>query len=117
VRGALGVPIALAVLASGCGLLPKATPDPGVPCEQVYDPSTCVDLMALATAKLRLEAGEIVALTILPEPSPPPGTTLGGAIPIRVRYQLKDGSSHEAALCGGASMEPVCSARPRARPS
>jgi len=108
--------IAITSITSGCGLLPKATPNPGVPCDQVYNEQTCVELTALLATALRMEPAEIVALAILPEPSPPPGTTLGGAIPIRVRYSLKDGSSHEAALCGGASMESVCSARPRASP-
>ena len=112
----LALALAQAFIGSACGLLPKATPNPGVPCEQVYDEGTCVALRDLATTQVRKQSGEIIALAILPEPSPPAGSTSGAATPIRVRLTMKDGSSKEAALCGGVSMEPVCSAQPRASP-
>ena len=103
-------------IVSGCALLPRPTPNPGTPCDQVYEESTCLELIALATHLLNKAEGVIVSMSILPEPSVGMMAT-GGATPIRVRLRFKDGTTQEAALCGGASMEPVCAAQPRASPS
>jgi hypothetical protein len=105
--------LAIAFISSACGLLPKATPSPGVACEQLYSESDCIAMIELATAHLRMSPGDIVAIAIAPEPSPPPGSAPGAASPIRLRLKLMDGSSLEANICGGVSREPVCDAQPR----
>jgi hypothetical protein len=50
----------------------------------------------------------------VPDP-PPEGATLGGAWHITVRIALRDGSTHDARMCGGVSIDPACSAEPRLR--
>jgi hypothetical protein len=72
-----------------------------------------VDLWARQTGN---DQDDVVAFNIAPEPSPPPGTTKDAASPIRLRVTLKDASIDEAAICGGVSREPVCSAQPRETP-
>jgi hypothetical protein len=104
------------LLASACGLLPKAAPDPGVPCEQLYSENDCLAMVDLVTRLLRMSPDDVVAIAIAPNPTGPPGSTSGAAAPIRLRLTLKDGSTREANICGGVSMEEVCSAKPRASP-
>jgi hypothetical protein len=106
----------IALLASACALLPKGTPDPGVPCEQLYSKDECLAMVELATTHLGKSPDDVVAIAITPNPTGPPGSTSGAAPPIRLRLTLKDGSTIETLICGGVSMEPVCSAQPRARP-
>lgn len=111
------VPLALAIAlaACACGLMPKATPNPGVPCQQVYTHDECLAIVALATKNLGKGADTVVAVNIAPEPTTPGGAR-GAATTIRLRLRLKDGSIVETNVCGGVSMESACSARPRASP-
>ena len=108
---AFALPIAL--LASACALLPKGTPNPGVPCEQLYSNDECLAMVELATTHLGKSPDDVVAVAIAPNPTGPPGSTLGAAPPIRIRMTLKDGTTVETPICGGVSREQVCSAQPR----
>jgi hypothetical protein len=115
-RRLAAVALLIALLGSACGLLPKATPNPGVPCEQLYGKSECVAIVKLATTLLRMSPDDIVAINIAPNPTLAPGDAHGAAPPIRLRLTLKDGSILEANVCGGVSREPICSVQPRASP-
>jgi hypothetical protein len=110
------VPFAFAVafLASACALLPKATPNPGVPCEQLYSEDDCQALVALATRSIDLSDDDVVGVNIAPNPTGAPDSAQGAAPPIRLRLTMKDGATREFSVCGGVSMEPVCSVQPRA---
>lgn len=103
-----------ALVASGCGLLPKATPDPGVPCAQLYSRDDCRAMVELASTRLGMDPENVEAIAITPNPTAPPGSTSGAAPPIRLRLTLRNGSTIETTVCGGVSTEPVCSAEPRA---
>jgi hypothetical protein len=109
--------IAFVVLASACGFMPRATPNPGVPCEQVYSEGECHAMLDLWADLANHDRSDIQAVAILPNPTGPPGSTSGSAPPIRLRLTFKDGSTKETTVCGGVSMEPVCSAKPRASPT
>ena len=108
--------LSIALLTSACALLPRATPNPGVPCEQLYSKSECDAIVQLATTLLKMSPDDIVAVNIAPNPTLGPGEAHGAAPPIRLRLTLKDGSILEANVCGGVSREPICSAQPRASP-
>ncbi len=105
--------LAIALFSGACGLLPKATPHPGIACEQLYSETDCMAMIELAATHLGMSPDGIVAIAIGPEPSRPPGSTPGAAAPIRLRLRLMDGSSLEATICGGVSREPICEAQPR----
>jgi hypothetical protein len=108
--------LAIALISSACGLLPRATPHPGVACEQVYSETDCIAMVELAATHLGMGPDDIVAIAIAPAPSPPPGSTPGAAAPIRIRLKLLDGSTLEGTICGGVSREPICDAQPRGIP-
>jgi hypothetical protein len=108
--------LSIALLTSACALLPRATPNPGVPCEQLYSNAECDAIVELATGLLKMSPDDIVAINIAPNPTLAPGEAHGAAPPIRLRLSLKDGSIPEANVCGGVSREPICSAQPRATP-
>jgi hypothetical protein len=106
----------VALLTGACAFLPKATPNPGVPCEELYSQDECDAILELATKLLKMNPDEIAAMNIAPNPTLGPGEAHGAAPPIRLRLKLKDGSILEANVCGGVSREPICSAQPRASP-
>ena len=106
----------VALLVGACALLPRSTPTPGVPCEQLYSEDDCLAMVELATIHLGKSPDDVVAIAITPNPTEPPGSTSGAAPPMRLRLTLKDGANIETLICGGVSMEPVCSAQPRATP-
>jgi hypothetical protein len=105
--------LVIALLTSACGLLPKATPDPGVPCDELYSEVDCRAMVDLSTTRRGISPEDVEAIAIAPNPTGPPGST-SGAPPIRLRLALRDGSTVEATICGGVSREAVCSAEPRA---
>lgn len=61
----------------------------------------------VAAAEIGKNRDDVAAVAIVPDP-PPEGTTLGGAWPIRVRISLRDGSTHDAKMCGGVSSAAAC---------
>ena len=71
-------------------------------------------MVELATTRLGMGAEDVEAIAIAPNPTGPPGSVSGAAPPIRLRLTLRDDTTIEATICGGVSMEPVCSAEPRA---
>ena len=73
-------------------------------------------MVELATTHLGKSPDDVVAVAITPNAPGPPGSTSGAAPPIRLRLTLKDGVAIETLICGGVSMEPVCSAQPRTTP-
>ena len=105
----------LAVLHSACSLIPVIQQDAPTPCDQMFSERQCLAMADVAAAEISRNRGDVAAIAIVPDP-PPEGATLGGAWPIHVRIALKDGSTHDAHMCGGVSIDPACSADPHLSP-
>lgn len=81
----------------------------------------CLVLADAAAFQLNTTRENVIAVEVLPEPSPPlvlidgklvPQKRSGGG-PIVVRVTLADGSTHEVSMgCGGVNMTPPCVSEP-----
>jgi hypothetical protein len=107
--------LVVVIVAYGCSLLPtipgQVPADAPQPCAAIYGIARCQAMADVAAAEIGKGRGDVVAVTIVPDP-PPEGVTLGGAWPIRVRISLDDGSTHDARLCGGVSIAAACPDEP-----
>lgn len=111
-RGLLALIAATGLVAIACGFLPKPTiAEQPKPCAVAYGVARCQALTDAAAAEISKNRDDVIAVAIVPDP-PPEGATLGGAWPIRVRISLTDGSTHDARLCGGVSIDAACSEDP-----
>lgn len=121
--GAIGAVI-IGLLAAACTLIPGFAPAPtGRPCAEVFDAERC-ELIAFAAAEQRhLDASDIEALLILPDPTPEvreDGTVVlqvrsGGGFSVRVL--LTRDRATTVFLCGGisAARVPACMDDPHLR--
>jgi hypothetical protein len=104
--------VALAV--SGCSLLPDLGQGPRA-CIDAYSANRCLAMTDVAAADVSKNRGDVVGIVIVPDP-PPDGATLGGASPIHVRVAFRDGTTHDARMCGGIPWGPACSDEPSLSP-
>jgi hypothetical protein len=82
----------------------------------------CLVLADGAAFRLNTTRENVIAVEVLPEPSPPlvlidgklvPQKSSSGG-PLVVRVTLADGSTHDVSMgCGGVNMSPVCVSEPR----
>jgi hypothetical protein len=112
-RLALLAIVALAV--SGCALLPDLGQGPQA-CIDAYPANQCLAMTDVAAADVSKNRGDVIGIVIVPDPAPD-GATLGGAWPIHVRVAFRDGTTHDARLCGGVSIAPACTQDPTLRAS
>ena len=105
----------LALVVSGCSLLPEIPQTPQA-CIDAYSANQCLAMTDVAAADVSKNRGDVVGIVIVPDP-PPDGANLGGAWPIHVRVAFRDGTTHDARLCGGVSIAPACTNDPTLSPN
>jgi hypothetical protein len=117
-----GAAVLLAALAvTGCDALAGmiATPQKGPePCGERFNAVRCLAMVDTAAMQLHKTREDIVSIDIVPDPTPEvrDGVTIlqtrGGAAPIVLLVTLRDGSTHQASMCGGIPSGPACSDDP-----
>jgi hypothetical protein len=107
---------ALSVLVAGCSLLPIGRRPADVelpkPCAAVYSVARCQAMTDVVAADVVKNRADVTAVAIAPDPVPE-GVTFGAGWHILVRISLRDGSTHDAKLCGGVPHEPACTDDPQ----
>ena len=100
----------LALVVDACALLPEIPQTPKA-CVEVASQDRCLAMIDAAAAEVSKNRDDVVGIVIVPDP-PPDGVTLGGAWPIHVRVAFRDGTVHDARMCGGLPRGPTCSDEP-----
>ena len=98
------------LVVAGCNLIPKVADIPH-DCAAEYPPARCLAIADQVAAEVDRDRGDVSAVTIVPDP-PPDGAVLGGAWPITIRLTFRDGTTHQAQICGGLAIAPACSDDP-----
>lgn len=124
VRLCLAVGLAVSVVA--CGAIARLAPAPTPqPCDQVFSDVRCDLIVDVVAEGAGVDREEIVAIMIVPEPTPE--VQLDGSVILETRSggprlivdaQLRDGTVHREAMCGGVSagFVPVCMDEPTLQP-
>lgn len=95
-------------MAAGCGLLPQAA-EATTACRAVYSENRCHAMADVVADDVGKDRGDVAALAIVGDPLTKENYS---GFRIRVRAEFADGSTHEAAMCGGIPLEPACSDEP-----
>ncbi len=103
-----------ALAVSGCSLLPDLGQGPQA-CIDVYSANQCLAMTDVAAAEVSRNRGDVIGIVIAPDERTE-GMTLGGAAPIHVRVAFRDGTIHDARMCGGIPWGPACSDAPSLAP-
>jgi hypothetical protein len=118
--------IGLTASVVACGAPARLAPAPTAqPCGQVYSDVRCDLIVDVVAEQAGVDREDVVAIQIAPEPTPEvqlDGTeilsTRSGGARLIVDAQLRDGTVHREAMCGGisAAFVPVCMDEPRLQP-
>lgn len=101
----------VALVAGGCASPPDIPQSP-VSCVEVYSQDRCLAMIDAAAAEVTRDRGDVTGIVIVHDPPPERGATSGAARPIRVRVGFRDGTTHDARMCGGIPSGPACSDEP-----
>ena len=112
--------VASALALAACDALGISVPVAGsAECQTVYPADRCERLAFAAVDQTGIDPADIVAIRILPPPTPQvlaDGTvvlqTLGGARPIELQVEARDGTIAGARLCGGLPSAIECTDTP-----
>ena len=121
-----GIVLTLTASLAACGAVARLAPAPTPqPCDQLFSAVRCDLIVDVVAGQAGLDRDEIVAIQIVPEPTPEvqlDGTvvlqTRSGGPRLIVDAQLRDGTIRRETMCGGisAAFVPVCMDEPRLQP-